>query len=114
MQPPLVDGYQCSKCVIHLVFPVSRYKSLIILFVIVKLKSHSMIYEFDSRSSKTSRLGNRAGKTVGSGSVSSKFGIKSTVFFPISRSISPAIADSRAYYFAAGLPYCLETVNSLH
>ena len=43
----------------------------------------------------TKRFGNLDGKTIGSFSSSSKFGIKSTVFLLISRSISLAIFDMR-------------------
>ena len=53
----------------------------------------------------TSRLGNLEGRTTGSFSVSSKFGTKSTVSFPISASISIDILESLAsvYLIAAAL-----------
>ena len=49
-------------------------------------------------------LGNRAGKTVGSPKESSKFGVKSTVFWSISASSSSAMGARRAsvYRMAAG------------
>ena len=52
----------------------------------------------------TSRFGNLAGKTTGSCSLSSKLGLKSTAFLPISTTISLAIADIRAsvYRIAPG------------
>ena len=52
----------------------------------------------------TNKLGIRAGNTVGSFSVSSKFKVISTVSLSISRSIKPAILLSRAsvYRIAAG------------
>ncbi len=44
----------------------------------------------------TSRFGNLAGRTEGSCSESSKFGMKSTVFLSMSTSISMAMGASRA------------------
>ena len=53
----------------------------------------------------TKRLGNLAGNTVGSFSVSSKFGAKSTVSLLISASISIAIFESLAsVYLMAAAP----------